>query len=230
MRIVLKVSGESLKEGQNISGSCLNRLYEEIISIKSDNELIIVVGGGNFWRGRNELDIDSNISDYIGMIGTCMNALAISDYLNKKGLNSKTYSAFEISGIIDKKSKSLIEKNIKNNIIVLGGGQGVPGFSTDMTTISVAVEYNADLILMSKSIDGIYDKDPKLEDAKKIDKMTHEEFLDLVINQGVDNLLVMDFEAIKLLAKCKIPLYLYSNKETNIKDVMKGTSGTKVIS
>src|SRR5574344_1371720 len=100
MRIVMKISGESLKKDNNITESSLDKLYENILEIKDNNEIIIIPGGGNFWRGRNNLAINKVISDQIGMLGTIMNALAISSYLTEKGISSTCYGAFEISGLI----------------------------------------------------------------------------------------------------------------------------------
>ena len=115
-------------------------------------------------------------------------------------------------------------------VIVLGGGLGVPNLSTDMTTVSKGIEYGADLILMSKNIDAIYDKDPKEEDAKKISELSHEELLKMSLNQGVSSLTVLDLEALVELVKHKIPLYVYnSGSITNIKEVLEGKSGTRVI-
>ena len=231
MRIVLKISGESLKEDQNISNNALERILKEVKDIKEGNELIIIVGGGNFWRGRNKLDIDDSTSDYIGMLATDMNALAINSYLDRNGVKSKCFSAFEVSGIIEKLPTKNIIEQLKDNVIVLGGGTGLPNFSTDMTTINAAITYNADLILMSKNVDGIYDKDPKEEGAKKIDRMTHEELFNRSVKQGAEGLLVMDLEAMSSLVKHKIPIYLYNNyKINNIDDVINGNEGTKVIS
>ena len=230
MRIVLKISGESLKEDQNISNTALEKILKEINELKEGNELIIVVGGGNFWRGRNKLDIDNSTSDYIGMLATDMNALAISSYLDRNGVKNKCFSAFEVCGIIEKLPTKNILELLKDNIIILGGGTGLPGFSTDMTTINAAVTYEADLILMSKNVDGIYDKDPKEEGAKKIDRMSHEELFSMSVKQGTNCLLVMDLEAMSTLVKHKIPIYLYNNnKIRSIDDVINGEEGTKVI-
>lgn len=229
MRIVLKISGESLKENQNIDELALKKVLDEVKSLKDENELIIVVGGGNFWRGRNKLDIDKETSDYIGMLATCMNALGITSYLNKNGVNAKCFSAIDIKGVIEKESITNIKKELKTNVIVLGGGTSLPGFSTDMTTVNTAINYDADLILMSKNVDGIYDKDPKDKGAKKIDNITHDELLNMSLKQGVDNLLVMDIEALSSLVKHKIPLYLYNNNEIdNLNEVLNGNKGTKV--
>lgn len=231
MRIILKISGEALKGDYNISEENLEKIYKDIIDIKQNNELIIVVGGGNFWRGRNKLDINNVISDQIGMLGTVMNALAITSYLNQKGIISSCYSAFEVLGIIKKSNMDDVNKDLKDGkVIVLGGGLGVPNLSTDMTTVSKGIEYGVDLILMSKNIDAIYDKDPREEDAKKIDEISHEELLKMSLNQGVSSLTVLDLEALVELAKHKIPLYVYnSGSITNIKEVLEGKSGTRVI-
>ena len=229
MRIVLKISGESLKDDQNISDKALNKILERIKDIKKDNELIIVVGGGNFWRGRNKLNIDNDTSDYIGMLATCMNALALESFLNNSGVSSKAFSAIDVPGLIEKKEVVEIENKLKDNIIVLGGGTGNPGVSTDTTTVNAAISYKADLILMSKNVDGIYDKDPKEEGAKKYDTMTHEELLNMSLAQG-DSLHVMDLGALEKLVQYKIPLYLYNNNEIeSIDEVLKGNKGTKVV-
>ena len=229
MRIVLKISGESLKGNQNIDEGALEKVLKEVKSLKDDNELIIVIGGGNFWRGRNKLNINSSTSDYIGMLATCMNAIGITSYLNKNGISTKCYSAIDIKGIIEKESITNIKKELKNNVIVLGGGTSLPGFSTDMTTVNTAVNYDADLILMSKNVDGIYDKDPKEEGAKKFDNLTHEQLFEISVKQGIDGLLVMDFEALASLVKHKIPLYLYNNNEIeDLNEVLNGNKGTRV--
>lgn len=232
MRIVLKVSGESLKGINNIDSRGLNKLYNDIKELIVNNELIIVVGGGNFWRGRNDLDINSSISDYIGMLGTVMNSLAISSYLNEKGICTKCYGAFEIEGIIKKGIFYDVENDLASGkVIVFGGGLGIPNLSTDMTTVSKAIEYNADLILMAKNVGGVFDKDPSLDDSHIIKQMTHDELLNLSISMGTSNLLVLDIEALASLAKHKIPLYIYGlNEAYGIDDVINGKCGTKIIS
>lgn len=231
MRIVIKISGEALKNGYNISEVSLERLYRDILDIKNGNEIIMICGGGNFWRGRNKLSINGVVSDQVGMLGTVMNAIAINSYLNTKGIASSCYSAFDIPGIIKKSNINDVNKDLsEGKVIVLGGGLGVPNLSTDMTTVSKAVEYNADLILMAKNIDAIYDKDPKLNDAVKIDEISHEELLNMSLKQGISSLMVLDLEALLTLAKHKIPMYVYnSNTIDSIKDVIDGRKGTRVI-
>lgn len=232
MRIVIKISGEALKGENGLSDTAIEKICSDVKELKKDNELILVVGGGNFWRGRNKLNIASTTSDYIGMLATVMNSLAISSYLNEQGLSSTAYSAFDVTGIIEKAEPYEVEKDLKEGkIVVFGGGLGIPNLSTDMTTVSKAIEYKADLILMSKNIDAIYDKDPKIEGAKKIKVISHEELLDMSLKQGIDSLMVLDLEALTSLAKHKIPLYVYnSNKIKNIQEVFDNKEGTKVVS
>lgn len=231
MRIIMKISGEALKNENNISSNNLNNLLKEIKQIKENNELILVCGGGNFWRGRNDLAIKSVISDQIGMLSTVMNAIAINSYFNENNILSTCYSAFEVSGIIKKQNVYDVEKDLKEGkIVILGGGLGIPNLSTDMTTVSKAVEYSADLILMAKNIDAIYDRDPKEKDAKKLDEITHEQLLEMSLKQGASSLMILDIEALAKLAKYKVPMYVYnSNMIKNIDEVIKGKEGTRVI-
>ena len=231
MRIVLKVSGESLKGDSNIDTKKLEKICSEIREIGKDNELLVVVGGGNFWRGRNSLNISSATSDYMGMLGTIMNSLAMESYLNKDEVIATCYSAFEVLGVVKKAILSDVLEDLKQGkIVILGGGLGVPNLSTDMTTVSKAIEYDADLILMAKNVDGIYDRDPKNSNAKKLDTITHEELLNLSLSQGVSSLLILDAEALVELTKYKIPLYVYKADEIdNIEEVISGEKGTRVI-
>lgn len=231
MRIVMKISGEALKNGSNISSSSLDKVLSEVKDISSKHELIIVCGGGNFWRGRNDLAIKSAISDQIGMLSTVMNSIAINSYFNENNISTTCYSAFEVPGIIKKQNVYDVERDLKEGkIVILGGGLGIPNLSTDMTTVSKAVEYSADLILMAKNIDAIYDRDPKEKDAKKLDEITHEQLLEMSLKQGASSLMILDIEALAKLAKYKVPMYVYnSNMIKNIDEVLKGKEGTRVI-
>lgn len=232
MRVVLKVSGEALKGEFDLDNNGLDNILKDIKTIvESDSELIIVPGGGNFWRGRNGLNINSSTSDYIGMLATAMNALAISSYLNENGIEASVYSSFDITGVIKKGNPYEIEKDLRNKkVVVFGGGLGIPNLTTDMTTVSKAVEHNADMILMSKSIDAIYDRNPKEEGAQKLKEISHEDLLNMSLKQGVDSLMIMDLEALSALAKNKMPLYVYSSKEVkDLNEVFEGKTGTKVI-
>ena len=216
MRIIMKVSGESLKNKENISSEMLEILLKDVKELKKANhEIVIVLGGGNFWRGRNDLDISAPVSDQVGMMATVMNAVSVNDYLNNNGIISECYSAFAVEGIAKKYHYHDVVKKLNNKeVIVLGGGLGNPNFSTDMVTVEKALELKADMIIMAKSIDGIYDKDPKKEGAIKYSQLSHEELLTNQIASGVDKLGVIDFEAMAALVKHKMPLYLYNAKDS----------------
>ncbi len=231
MRIVMKISGEALKSDSNISGSNLDKVLSEVKDIASKHELIMVCGGGNFWRGRNDFNIDSVISDQVGMLATVMNAIALQSYLNLNGVSASCYSSFEVPGIIKKDNYSDVNADLKaGKVVIFGGGLGIPNLSTDMTTVSKACEYDADLILMAKNVDAIYDRDPKLEGAKRINKLSHLELFNMSVGQGASSLMILDIEAMAKLVKYEIPMYVYnSNMVSNLDDVLLGKVGTRVI-
>lgn len=233
MRIVLKISGESLKNEDLLSNDMLDKVFNDIKTLKEDNhQIILILGGGNFWRGRINLNISNPISDRIGMLATVMNGLALNDYLNKNQIASSHYSAFDICGMVEKYNYDRVEDDLKNDkVVIFSGGLGVPNFSTDMNTVEKAIEFNADMILMSKNIDAIYDKDPKEKDAQPLKVISHEELLNNQIKFGINKQGVMDIEAMIALGKAKIPLYLYGTKSNfNLKDIENNETGTKVIS
>ena len=210
MRVVLKISGESLSGNGCIDSLMLDRVLAQVKELSLDNEVILVVGGGNFWRGRNDLDINKVVSDNIGMLATVMNAMAISSYLNKCGVKSKCYGSFDIPGMIEKENVSSVLSDLSNKyVIVFGGGLGVPNLSTDMTTVSKAISYNASYILMAKNVDGVYDKDPaKYPDAKRFDKISIDEVVEKQLG-------VIDLFASCLLMEHRIPMRIFSLNEEN---------------
>lgn len=232
MRVVLKISGESLSGNGCIDSLMLDRVLAQVKELSLDNEVILVVGGGNFWRGRNDLNINKVVSDNIGMLATVMNGMAISSYLNECGIKSRCYGSFDVSGMVLRENVSSVLDDLSNGyVVVLGGGLGVPNLSTDMTTVSKAISYDADFILMAKNVDGVYDKDPKKFDAKKFDILTHQELFDLSIKQGASSLMILDIEALAALVKHKIPMYIYNSSDiNNLNDVIDGKVGTKVVS
>ena len=232
MRVVLKTSGESLSGNGCIDSLMLDRVLTQVKELSLDNEVILVVGGGNFWRGRNDLNINKVVSDNIGMLATVMNGMAISSYLNECGIKSRCYGSFDVSGMVLRENVSSVLDDLSNGyVVVFGGGLGVPNLSTDMTTVSKAISYDADFILMAKNVDGVYDKDPKKFDAKKFDILTHQELFDLSIKQGASSLMILDIEALAALVKHKIPMYIYNSSDiNNLNDVIDGKVGTKVVS
>ena len=232
MRVVLKISGESLSGNGCIDSLMLDRVLTQVKELSSDNEVILVVGGGNFWRGRNDLNINKVVSDNIGMLATVMNGMAISSYLNECGIKSRCYGSFDVSGMVERENVSSVLSDLSNGyVVVFGGGLGVANLSTDMTTISKAISYDASLILMAKNVDGVYDKYTKKFDAKKFDVLTHQELFDLSIKQGASSLMILDIEALAALVKHKIPMYIYNSSDVDsLNDVMEGKVGTKVVS
>ena len=232
MRVVLKISGESLSGNGCIDSLMLDRVFAQVKELSLDNEVILVVGGGNFWRGRNDLNINKVVSDNIGMLATVMNGMAISSYLNECGIKSRCYGSFDVSGMVLRENVSSVLDDLSNGyVVVFGGGLGVANLSTDMTTVSKAISYDADFILMAKNVDGVYDKDPKKFDAKKFDILTHQELFDLSIKQGASSLMILDIEALAALVKHKIPMYIYNSSDiNNLNDVIDGKIGTKVVS
>ena len=232
MRVVLKISGESLSGNGCIDSLMLDRVFAQVKELSLDNEVILVVGGGNFWRGRNDLNINKVVSDNILMLATVMNGMAISSYLNECGIKSRCYGSFDVSGMVLRENVSSVLDDLSNGyVVVFGGGLGVANLSTDMTTVSKAISYDADFILMAKNVDGVYDKDPKKFDAKKFDILTHQELFDLSIKQGASSLMILDIEALAALVKHKIPMYIYNSSDiNNLNDVIDGKIGTKVVS
>ena len=232
MRVVLKISGESLSGNGCIDSLMLDRVFTQVKELSLDNEVILVVGGGNFWRGRNDLNINKVVSDNIGMLATVMNGMAISSYLNECGIKSRCYGSFDVSGMVLRENVSSVLDDLSNGyVVVFGGGLGVANLSTDMTTVSKAISYDADFILMAKNVDGVYDNDPRKFDAKKFDVLTHQELFDLSIKQGASSLMILDIEALAALVKHRIPMYIYnSSGVSSICDVIGGKVGTKIVS
>lgn len=232
MNIVLKVSGEALKEESSLSNKMLSKVLNDVKYIKSKgHNVIIIPGGGNFWRGRNKLDIDNAISDEIGMLSTDMNALAIGSFLNNNNINTKVYSTFLIENFIEKYDKEKTLNDLNNNyVVVLGGGLGRPFISTDLTTVTRANELNSDMIIMAKNIDYVYDKDPKEDGAKRYEIISHKELLDNQNKVGKEKTGVMDYEALLYINKTKPTIYLYNAKNENgIIDILNGKNPGTII-
>ncbi len=227
-RILLKLSGESLAGNKN-SGIDFDKVLEICKEIKevADKgiEIGIVVGGGNFWRGRSNQQMDRCTSDYIGMLGTTMNALAIGDAFKQLGQDVRVQTGVEMRQIAEFYIKDRAIKHLNNKrIVVFGCGTGSPFFSTDTAATLRANEINADALLKATNVDAIYDKDPKkYSDAKKIEKITYLEVLNKKIN-------VMDTTATTLCMNNNIPIIVFDiNKKGNLLKVVEGKKiGTTV--
>lgn len=218
-RIVLKLSGEALagKAKVGISHTRVNEIAEDIKELYDlgDIQLSIVVGAGNIWRGRDALDsgMERSSADYMGMLATILNALALQNALERLGLDTRAMTSLQIPAVaepyIRRKALSHLEKD---RIVIFGGGNGIPFFTTDTTAALRSAELGANLILMAKNgVDGVYDSDPKHNgNAKKYTKLTHQEVLDKHLN-------VMDLTAATLCKENDIDILVFDmNVKGNI--------------
>lgn len=211
-RIVLKLSGEALA-GSNTVGidmDYVNLIAKQVKKIyDSGVETGIVVGGGNFWRGRDENNIDRATSDYMGMLGTVMNALALQDSLEKLGVITRVQTAIEMKQVAEPYIRRRAIRHLeKGRVVIFSAGVGNPYFSTDTAAALRAAEIDADIILLAKKgVDGIYDSDPNINsDAKKFDNLTYREILN-------KNLKIMDATATTLCMDNDIPLQVFGIDE-----------------
>ena len=220
-RIMLKLSGESLagSKGTGIDFDKVLEICKEIMEVTSQGiEVAIVVGGGNFWRGRSNQQMDRCTSDYIGMLGTTMNALAIGDAFKQLGQEVRVQTGVEMRQIAEYYIKDRANKHLNNKrVVVFGCGTGSPFFSTDTAAALRAAEISAEALLKATNVDGIYTKDPKKHnDAEKIDEVTYLEILNKKLN-------VMDTTATSLCMDNNIPIIVFDiNKKGNLKKVING--------
>ena len=227
-RILLKLSGESLagSKGTGIDFDKVLDICREIKEIATEGvEVGIVVGGGNFWRGRSNQQMDRCTSDYIGMLGTTMNALAIGDAFKQLGQDVRVQTGIEMRQVAEYYIKDRAIKHLsKGRVVVFGCGTGSPFFSTDTAAALRAAEISADALLKATNVDGIYTKDPKkYEDAEKITDITYLEVLNKKLN-------VMDTTATSLCMDNDIPIIVFDiNEKGNLEKVVQGKKiGTTV--
>ena len=220
-RILLKLSGEALA-GSKGTGIDFDRVLEICREIKEvadiGIEVAIVVGGGNFWRGRSNQQMDRCTSDYIGMLGTTMNALAIGDAFKQLGQEVRVQTGVEMRQIAEYFIKDRALKHLNNKrVLVFGCGTGSPFFSTDTAAALRAAEISADALIKATNVDGIYNKDPrKFDDAVKIDRITYLDVLNKKLN-------VMDTTATSLCMDNNIPIVVFDiNQHGNLKKVVQG--------
>lgn len=228
-KVLLKLSGEALA-GSNKTGINFDRVLEfanEISEVaKMGTSVGIVVGGGNFWRGRANKHMDRCTADHIGMLATTMNALALQDALRQIGCESRVQTGIEMRQIAEFYIKNRATRHMeKGRVVIFGCGTGSPFFSTDTAAALRAAEINAEAVLKATNVDGIYDKDPnKYEDAKKIKKI---EYID-VLNKKLN---VMDSTATTLCMDNNIPIIVFDiNKKGNLKKVIEGKNIGTIVS
>ena len=227
-RILLKLSGEALA-GDKKTGFDEKTVKEVAVQVK---ELVdegiqvgIVIGGGNFWRGRTSENIDRTKADQIGMLATVMNCIYVSEVFRSLGMMTSVLTPFECGSFTKLFSKDRANKYFaKNMVVFFAGGTGHPFFSTDTGVVLRAVEVDADVILLAKSIDGVYDDDPvKNPNAKRFDEISIDEVI-------ARNLQVVDMTASILARDNKMPMWVFRlNEENSIVNTLKGNfNGTKV--
>jgi len=222
-RVLLKLSGEALK-GDRDSGICpktLIKLADEIAVVKQkDIELGLVVGGGNIFRGVSGSvnGMDRSTADYIGMLATIMNSIALQDALEKKGIPTRVMSAITVSELCEPYIKRRATRHFeKGRVVIFSAGTGNPFFTTDTAACLRAIETNSQVILKATKVDGVYDSDPKNNpDAKFYSKLKYIECLN-------KRLKVMDATAISLCMDNNLPIIVFNLlKDGNIKKVLEG--------
>ena len=232
-RIVLKLSGEALAEpsGFGLDAGVLNQIANELYETRSELgvDIAIVVGGGNFWRGIKGADqgMDQAQADYMGMIATVMNALALQDALEKVGQNSRVMTAVEMPKVAEPYIRRRAERHLeKGRVVILAGGTGNPFFTTDTAAALRAAEISAQAILKGthSGVDGVYSADPKKDPTAT--RFTKISYLD-VINKGLK---VMDSTAITFCRDNNIPIVVFNLMEQgNVKSILMGAEiGTLV--
>ena len=223
-RVLLKLSGEALagEEKTGISPKVIDEITDQIKDLKDLGvEVAVVVGGGNFWRGKYGHNMEKTTSDYMGMLATTINALALQDALESKGMFTRVQTAIEMREIAEPFIKRKAAKHLeKGRVVIFAAGTGNPFFTTDTCAALRAAEIDADVILVAKTIDGVYSADPKVdENAVKFDEIT---YLDILSK----DLKVMDSTAISLCKDNNIPLIVFAMNEKG--NMVKAVKGEKV--
>ena len=227
-RVLLKLSGEALA-GEKKTGfdeTTVIEVAKQIREISKEGlEIGIVIGGGNFWRGRTSETIDRNKADQIGMLATVMNCIYVSDICRYLGMKTQIYTPFVCGAFTDLYSKDAVEESFaQGKIVFFAGGTGHPYFSTDTATVLRAVEIEAEAILLAKAVDGIYDSDPKTNpNSVKYDEISIEEVV-------AKKLAAMDLTASIMCMEQKMPMLVFAldEKDSIINTVHGKFTGTKV--
>lgn len=223
-RILLKLSGEVLAgaKGSGIDTDTVIRICESVKKVADLGvEIGIVVGGGNFWRGRTSEHMDRTRADHIGMLATAMNSLALCDALEQLGTNVRVQTAIEMRQIAEPYIRNRAIRHFeKGRIVIFGCGTGSPFFSTDTAAALRAVEINADVLLKATNVDGVYDKDPnKFDDAVKFDEI---EFKDVLAR----DIKVMDSTAFSLCKDNDLSIFVFDLSDPD--NIIKAVQGEKI--
>lgn len=212
-RVLIKISGEALA-GEKGTGYDDKVLKEVALQIKQATELgaevSIVVGGGNFWRGRQNLDMNRSTADYMGMLATVMNSLCLQETLIANGVPAIVQTSFPVMPLARPFDRREADEALKNGkVVIFGGGTGLPYFSTDTTASLRACEIEADLLLLAKNVDGIYDSDPKInKNAKRYDSISYDDIIS-------KNLKAMDLSSVIMCKENNLPVFAFALLEKN---------------
>ena len=227
-RVLLKLSGEALagEQKRGFDEATVTEVAKQIKTIVDEGlQVGIVIGGGNFWRGRTSGAMDRSKADQIGMLATIMNCIYVSDICRYVGLKTEVFTPFVCGAFTTLYSKDAVEESFAEGMVVFfAGGTGHPYFSTDTATVLRAVEIGADAILLAKAVDGIYDSDPKVNpDAKKYDEISIDEVV-------AKKLAAMDLTASIMCMEQKMPMLVFGldEKDSIVNTVHGKFSGTKV--
>ena len=220
-RVLLKLSGEALA-GEKHTGfdeATVVKVAKQVKQLADDGvEVGVVIGGGNFWRGRTSENIDRTKADQIGMLATVMNCIYVSEIFRSEGMKTQVLTPFECGSFTKLFSKDRANKYFEHGMVVFfAGGTGHPYFSTDTATVLRAIEIEADVILLAKAIDGVYDSDPKVNpNAKKYDEISIQEVIDKQLG-------VVDLTASIMCMEHKMPMAVFSlNEKDGIANAMQG--------
>ncbi len=227
-RVLLKLSGEALagEQKRGFDEATVTEVAKQIKTIVDEGlQVGIVIGGGNFWRGRTSGAMDRSKADQIGMLATIMNCIYVSDICRYVGLKTEVFTPFVCGAFTTLYSKDAVEESFaEGKVVFFAGGTGHPYFSTDTATVLRAVELGADAILLAKAVDGIYDSDPKVNpDAKKYDEISIDEVV-------AKKLAAMDLTASIMCMEQKMPMLVFGldEKDSIVNTVHGKFSGTKV--
>lgn len=223
-RILLKISGEALAgpKGVGTDPDTVSRVVAQLVELQRKGmEIAVVVGGGNFWRGRQGINMDRVTADHMGMLATIMNALALQNAIEKEGVQSRVQTALSIPAVAE---PYILRKALKHfecgRIVIFACGTGNPYFSTDSGAALRAAEIKADVLLMAKNVDGLYDSDPKTNPkAKKFDKISYMD----VINKDLH---LMDITSITMCMENSIPIIAFGLDTEN--GLVRAAMGEKV--
>jgi uridylate kinase len=223
-RVVIKLSGEALagKQGFGLDETVIGEVVDQLVKVhKMGVQIGIIVGGGNFWRGREGKEMDRTTADHMGMLATIINSLALQDALEKRGIPTRVQTALTITRVAE---PYILRKALnhfdKGRVVIFACGTGNPYFSTDTGAALRTAEIQADVLLLAKNVDGIYDSDPKTNpNAKKIEEISHMEFIR-------DGLKAMDTTAITICMGNKIPIIAFGLFEED--SIVKAVKGDKI--